>query len=258
MIGKISETPPPTSGEALLPDHRREQMRLAIIMRWLAPYRNSLYDEIGLRLAASDEVTIFTGNAGKLAHYPWEPDALRLRHAQIVCVPALRVKHGWLAVTDWANPVLWRQLSKFNPTHLWIHEFSPYVLLGLAWAKAHGRPCFVSTEIGDNFPGRFTPTNKRFHHFIMRRCNGVIAYTQRAYETAQQTGRRALFVPHAVDTRTFVPRAQAAKGVPEGKVRVLQVGVLNERKGIDLLLKAFRRCGRCPSPGAGTGAARRR
>ena len=219
-------------------------MRIAIVMRWLAPYRNLFYDEIGRRLGASAEIAIFTAFGGGDSLYPWEEDTLRPSHARVICLPSYRFKSGWLPLMDWPNRRLWKQLDRFDPTHVWIHEFSPYVLLALAWAKARGRTSFVSTEIGDNFPGRFAPSNKRFHHLVMRSCDGVIAHTQRAHETGREFGRRALFVPHAIDTAVFTPRAAVTESAPggKGKVRVLQVGILNERKGVDLLLKAFRRC----------------
>ncbi|NJK90791.1 MAG: glycosyltransferase family 4 protein [Blastochloris sp.] len=117
-----------------------------------------------------------------------------------------------------------------------IQEYSPYVVLsGLLWPKAAGRPCVVTTDVGPVLKRHLNQLQRWVHNLVNESVEGLLARTQDAWDEGRSRQKPALLAPHAVTTHFYEsvrPSAQQPR-------RLIQVGSLIQRKGVDLLLKAL-------------------
>lgn len=213
-------------------------MKLTIVVRSLTPYTASFFDALAESAPAGDLVTVITGKSGAEWVNPWEGDVLRVQKATLLVSPFKVGKLG--RETVWPTGDLWIQLSRQNPTHLLVQEYSPYCALAVLWAKINRRPVFVATDIGPDY-GPWYPALSRtqlcVHRFVDFIVDGIVALTVSAQKKAAARHRPCLLAPHAIDTRVYLPFTGTIK--PKSRVRILHVGNLIERKGIDLLLQGF-------------------
>jgi glycosyltransferase involved in cell wall biosynthesis len=136
---------------------------------------------------------------------------------------------------------MWRALDDLNPNIVIIHEYSPYVLLsGLLWAKAHGKTCVITTDVGPVQRSQLPLGQRLIHQVVNSAVDGVLAKTQDAYDQSRISQKCGLLAPHAIHTRFYQTpsRATLRSGPPR---RIIQAGSLIHRKGFDLLLRAFAR-----------------
>lgn len=213
-------------------------MRLAIVVRSLTPYTASFFDALAESARAGDSVMVITGKAGAEWINPWEGDVLRVQKAAITVSPFKVGKLG--KETVWPTGDLWNQLSRQNPTHILVQEYSPYCVLAVLWAKVHHRPVFVATDIGPDYGPWYPPLSRAqlcVHRVVDFLVDGLIALTVSAQKKASVRNRPCLLAPHAVDTRIYTPTSERRSD--ESTVRVLHVGNLIERKGIDLLIRGL-------------------
>ena len=214
---------------------------VAIVFHGLAPYRSTLYDFIQDTLTVGGNQFHVIAGEGQSGLHPWKEKSLMPKRA-----PFARVKTRLLNFpvrTLIPRLDLWRALTTLNPSLVWVHEFSPFSLMALAWAIAHNRPKIVSTEIGDEFAALddyrgLTWAQRCNQEFILRLADGVIACTPQAQTRAERLKKQCLLAPHAVDTEFFKPKSERS-GSPV--VRFIQVGSYIRRKGGHLLLQAFAR-----------------
>jgi glycosyltransferase involved in cell wall biosynthesis len=133
------------------------------------------------------------------------------------------------------SAALWRALDQARPDLVWVHEFSPYTVAGLCYAKARGLPVVVSTEVGQRnahfFPWAVRLWHRHWGHF----ADGIIANCPAAREPLCDEARPVVDAFHAVDSRHFLP-ADASAG--NGVATFVFVGHLIPRKGVDLLMDA--------------------
>jgi glycosyltransferase involved in cell wall biosynthesis len=130
---------------------------------------------------------------------------------------------------------LWQALAQAKPDLVWIHEFSPFTIGGLLFAKSRGIPVVVSTEIGRAnaffFPWTVRVWHKHWGHF----ADGIIANCPAARQPLCEEKLPVVDAFHAVDSRQFLPKDSRASA---GITTFVFVGHLIPRKGVDLLLDA--------------------
>ncbi|WP_035611006.1 glycosyltransferase family 4 protein [Haloferula sp. BvORR071] len=128
-------------------------------------------------------------------------------------------------------------LSERQPDIVIVNERNPICLGAAAWARRHGVPCILSTDIGRN-PPRYSSTRMHlvYHRLIGGFFDGVLAKTVEGKTAFARRGAPVLLAPHAIDTARY-PLPTCAKEEP---FRFLFVGVLEERKGLDVLMAAAR------------------
>jgi glycosyltransferase involved in cell wall biosynthesis len=132
----------------------------------------------------------------------------------------------------------WRVLQSQDVRAVLIHEFSPFTLQGLVFAKWRRIPVVVSTEVGQANAHFFHARTRMWHGFWGRLVNGIAACCPAAHEPI--SGKRVPTVAtyHAVDSRIYKPVAKAkVAGAP---VVFAYLGQLIPRKGLDLWLDAAR------------------
>ena len=196
---------------------------------------------------------------------PWKtaliwPDSLKSDHPEDTVRPQARnldvvlVRSGrWGGTPPTSAPVtgyarkqtflpsraLWQCLSQRNIRALLIHEFSPYTLLGLMFAKLRGIPVVVSTEIGRKNAHFFSLRVRAWHTFWGRFANGIAACSPAALEPLSSKTLPVIATYHAVDSRVYVPVIR--KTDPAAPVVFSYLGQLIPRKGIDIFIRAAAR-----------------
>lgn len=137
------------------------------------------------------------------------------------------------------SPALWRLLASRDIRAVLIHEFSPFTLGALIFAKTRRIPVVASSEVGRRNRMYFSATTRLWHSFWGRFVDGIVACSPAAREPLSGGNRRVFSAYHAVDSRIYVPAKKAgAVGAP---VIFAYLGQLIHRKGIDLFLKAAAR-----------------
>lgn len=130
----------------------------------------------------------------------------------------------------------WRVLKGHDVRGVLIHEFSPFTLQGLLFARMRRLPVVVSTEVGRTNAHYFHARTRLWHGFWSKFVHGVAACCPAAHEPL--SGRKVPTVStyHAVDSRLYQPLPQ--RGDSSRPVVFAYLGQLIRRKGLDLLLEA--------------------
>ncbi len=220
--------------------------RVAIVTRALAPYHKALQESFA-EAAGADGGTV-------CLFYPEEtasvfdlastlPSAKNLTHEH---VPSMRIPPAIMMLGQpWKtermesrlpSTALWHALSRFDPGVVWMHEYSPYSLASMAWAKWHRRPIVVSTDVGFSNRNAFVPHAQYWHGFWSRWVDGVIANTRGAMQPITSVPKRVIAAFHAADSRKLKPSLQKTR---KEEITFVQVGRVVPRKGADLLLAAL-------------------
>jgi glycosyltransferase involved in cell wall biosynthesis len=131
---------------------------------------------------------------------------------------------------------LWRLLASRDIRAVWMHEYSPYTLEALFYARTRRIPLVVSSEVGRRNRSFYNLTTRLWHSFWGRFADGIVACSPAAREPLSGGNRPMIATYHAVDSRIYVPEQRTASaGSP---VVFAYLGQLIHRKGIDLFLKA--------------------
>lgn len=130
----------------------------------------------------------------------------------------------------------WRTLREHDVRAVLVHEFSPFTLQALLYAKLNRLPVVVSTEVGRSNRQFFHARTRLWHGFWSRFVDGVAACCPAAHEPV--SGRRVPTIAtyHAVDSRLYAPIAKVRDA--HEPVVFAYLGQLIRRKGLDLLLAA--------------------
>lgn len=130
----------------------------------------------------------------------------------------------------------WRVLNEEDVKAVLIHEFSPFTLQGLVFAKWKRIPVVVSTEVGRGNAHFFNLRTRLWHGLWGRFVDGVAACCPAAHEPLSRRSLPTVATYHAVDSRIYVPRSDFRSD--NGPVVFAYLGQLIPRKGLDLLLRA--------------------
>lgn len=129
------------------------------------------------------------------------------------------------------------ELSERSPDVLIVNERNPLSLSAALWAKWKRVPCILSTDIGTEPPPyAATRAHLTYHRLLGGLFAGVMAKTRDGQSAPAKERAPVILAPHAIDTGRY-PLASSAK---DGVFRFLFVGVLEERKGLDILMEAAR------------------
>jgi hypothetical protein len=226
---------------------RSKGQRVALVTRAWAPYHRALQESFA---AAADKDG---GSLGlfypQSAWCPFDQEEMRPEGPNVsLCqVQSGGVSPGWFHVgRRWKSEAIgtrlpsvaqWRALAKFEPTLVWIHEFSPFCIGGLLFAKMKGLPVIVSSEVGLGNMAWFPPSVRLWHACWGSCVNGWIAQTPAARVPVCAARTPMIEAYHAADSRKLRREIGGAKN-REGTLFV-QVGRVLPRKGADLLLAAL-------------------
>lgn len=130
-------------------------------------------------------------------------------------------------------------LSGLRPDILIVNERNPLNLSAALWARKNRIPCVLSTDIGKAPPPHAaTKLHLVYHRLLAGLFDGVIAKTKDGESTfTKASAAEPVLAPHGIDSNRF-PLPASAKADPP---RFLFVGVLEEMKGLDVLMAAARK-----------------
>ena len=133
----------------------------------------------------------------------------------------------------------WSALRRARPHGVIVHEFSPFTLTGLVYARLHRLPCVVMTEVGRDNAHLFSAKVRLWHSLWSRLVQGVIAACPSAHVPVSGRSLPSFAAYHAVDARAFLPVKKTR--ALDDPVTFAFSGQLIHRKGLDLLFAAAAR-----------------
>ena len=221
--------------------------RVALVTRAWAPYHRALQESVAV---AADKDG---GSLGlfypQSAWCPFDHEEMRPTGPNVsLCqVRSGGVSPVWFQLgRHWKSEAIgtrmpsvaqWRALAKFDPTLVWIHEFSPFCVGGLLFAKMKGLPVVVSSEVGHGNMAWFPASVRLWHAWWGSWVDGWIAQTPAARVPVCASHAPMIEAYHAADSRKLRRNSGVTKDW-KGTLFV-QVGRVLPRKGADLLLKAL-------------------
>jgi len=231
--------------------------RVAMVIQRLRPYfsgQGVQVEELCRELARRDsEVVIVTSVRGQ--HPPIEEvNGYRVRRIRSD-IPGVRATatrtRFWAPIFALRNFVyLWSQRRFIDVVH--VHTFHDALYTSWAFCRLTRRPIlFEMTLLGADDPIAVRQSRNFLHRLryaIFRRCDGYVAISAALAESYRQEGMpldRLRIIPQGVDTERFCPGVERGArrdelGLPSDAPVLVFVGSLIERKGIDVLLAAWR------------------
>lgn len=209
---------------------------LVFLTREVTPYWAESLDA----MAASWDgpFTVVCPHASPDDLHPWKEEDCGLRVAEVRRVAASRRRWGG---TLWPSREVGVILDEIDPELVVVHEYSPFTLLsGFLWALGRGRVVVVTTDVGPVQREGLTLLQRLVHSAVNRAVDGILARTQDAFDEGRRLHLPVVLAPHAVATRFYKVR----RGSRKCPRKLIQVGSLISRKGVDLLLRAFARARR--------------
>lgn len=198
-------------------------------------------------------VTILTAGHGRQPR--WESiDGYRVRRlrADIPLLSKLLRPGRFRSEIFALKTFVWLLLHGWRTQLIHVHAQSDALYTAWAFSRLRRIPLiFEMTLLGTDDAASFAASPNRFarlRNAIFRRCDGFVAISPalaRVYEDARLPPEKLRLIPQGVDTARFAPASDKAAlrrqlGIdPHGAV-VVFVGSLVERKGIDVLLAAWK------------------
>lgn len=139
----------------------------------------------------------------------------------------------------WPSKEAFARLKNIDVRLVWIHEYSPFSLQGLVYAKRNKIPLVISTEVGKKNAHFFSRKTRLWHSLWGKFADGFIACSPAAHEPLSGSDRPTISAYHAVDSRVYNPAER--EEISDGRVTFTYVGQIIPRKGLDLWLKAAAR-----------------
>jgi glycosyltransferase involved in cell wall biosynthesis len=205
-------------------------MRIAIVTRARAPYLRDLQEAFAQEIQPGELHLLWPSHEpSDFKEDSTTPKGPNLRIYAIEGSPTLGDR--------FPSPNLWHQLDAIQPDLVWIHEFSPFTLAGLLYAKRRQLAVIESTEVGRGNAHFFSTAVRAWHFLWGHLVDGVIANAPAARQPLAGEARPVIDAFHAVDSRRFQP----SPGPEDQPVTFVAIGKLIPRKGSDLLLQAAAR-----------------
>ena len=133
---------------------------------------------------------------------------------------------------------VFKQITEINPDIVIGWEYNPTAILALIWCKLH-RKKFIHLTDGTLYSERnIGKIQKITRKIIIRNCNAAIASSTKAKEKLLFWGMSSKNIFLSLLT-VNIDEYSEVQHIPE-KGRILYVGSMIERKGIDLLISALK------------------
>ena len=206
--------------------------RVALQQRVMPEYRVPFFNTLG---------SVCEGGLEVFAGLPRDSEAIanadQLNNAHYIHARNIHILNGKIYFCIQAGFIPW--LEQYQPQVL-IVEANPRYLstpAAIRWMQRKGRPV-IGWGLGAPQAG-WAETGLRSK--FLKSLDGVIAYSQtgaRQYIEAGFAPERVFVAPNAVTSRPQTPLIQRAAQFKDDKASLLFVGRLQERKRLDVLLKA--------------------
>jgi glycosyltransferase involved in cell wall biosynthesis len=221
---------------------------VAIITKDKTSYWKPLYEAFA-KAQPEPWKTLLIWPESLVSEHPGEFVTPRAANLEIQMVPSrtLSVPRWWRKPLyqheSWQiflpNAAQWRILKPRDIRAIVIHEYSPYTVQALIYAKLHRIPAIVSTDLGCRNGHYFSWRTRLWHHLWGGLADGIVARTPAAHQPLSKRAVPTFSAYHAVDSRIYLPKANA--NGTDDPVVFAYLGQLIPRKGLDLLLRAAAR-----------------
>jgi glycosyltransferase involved in cell wall biosynthesis len=219
-------------------------MRVTILNTARAPYLCALQEAFAGSLGDAGQLTLFWPEGAvrtfdESTITPYGPNI----SVDFVAAPELPQPLRWIAnklrghrtPTQLPSLSLWKSIHKSKPQLIWIHELSPWALVGLLYALWYSLPVVVSSEVGLHNQYCFSPMVRAWHGFWGKLADGFIACCPAARQPLCGGNPPVVDAFHAVDSRVFRPLESKPIST---RVCFAYLGQFIPRKGLDLLFAA--------------------
>ncbi len=209
--------------------------RIALISNIPSPYKVDLFYQLQTNTEEYDFYPIYT-NANE-DNRSWTPDETKMFHSVILSSRVLKlstgIDHRYVHLPPSMNPVL----DRINPDAVIAWEYNPAALMALRWCKRHNRKFIHATEGTLNSEKKLNAIQRVSRKYICNNADGFIACSTKSKEKLMSWGVEEKNIETALLTVDIEPYLNLEYKPESG--RVLYVGSLAERKGLDLLIQAL-------------------
>ena len=211
------------------------QKHIVIITNIPAPYRVDFFDYLSKNYTDYRFTILYSSKNED--NRSWEIDQEKMKNSIFLESKTIKIKKK--LDTRYVH-VPWgveKTLKKLSPDVVIGSEYNPTILLALHYCKRHRIP-FVSWTDGTLFSERnFGKVQLWSRKHVIKHADSYIASSTKSKEAQVYYGApedKCHISYLTVDTRKYIQKPQS-----QGNGKILCVGSLIERKGVDLLLKAL-------------------
>jgi len=183
------------------------------------------------------DVTILTANypGGDDQNYPYQV----VRVGRVLILPSRRIFNYTRVTITVLNPLGIRNFLKYNKFDV-VHVHGPLTFNLPQTVLHYSRYCNVATFHTQYFGFNWNKVFKLFWGNEARKIHAAIFVSETARNTASTFKfNREFIIPNGIDIERFSPEGAKVNWMREGnKPVILFVGRLEERKGVDVMLKA--------------------
>ena len=213
--------------------------RLAILPPVPVPYREPLFRRLAERGRVEPHVVYLSGSQAG-----WDQPAEWFSAAEGYSSEELP---SWQRSRAGRSPVTFARgigtaLSRFAPDCVVSWEYGPTTLRALAWARRHGVPLVIFSELTPWSDAGLSRLQQRMHGLLAPRAAGFIAASSQGAERLRGMGVRGDLVEVALQSADVagISPGGSSSATP---VRVLAVGRLVADKNLGALVEGFSHAG---------------
>lgn len=209
--------------------------RVAIITNIPAPYRVDFFDYLQKNCMDYQFTIIYSSKHED--NRSWKVDETKMNHSVFLSSKTIKIRKRYDIKYIHIPRSVGKTLKAIDPDVVVASEYNPTVIQALIYCKRKNIP-FVSWTDGTLFSERNINFVQKFlRKYIIKNASSYIASSTKSKEAQIFYGAREerCHISYlAVDVEKYI---QKPKG--QGKGKILCVGSLIERKGVDLLMKAL-------------------
>jgi glycosyltransferase involved in cell wall biosynthesis len=223
----------------------RRTRKIAIVTGLPAPYREPVFAELAQR--AGIDLRVFYASTGH-DDVGWSPQPTRREYDHLFLRNYMPARGRRLPLIGYLSLGLPSELRRFDPDYLIIYGYNQLSqLLAIEFALRRRVPFALRSDSNALLDTRVdwrSQLRRRLVRSIVRRAHGVLPVgrlNQLFWERLGARPSQIFSAPYAVNNEAIASTAASQTRDSLGPIRLLYVGRLLPRKGVDLLLHAFNR-----------------
>lgn len=210
-------------------------IKIVLITNIPSPYRVDLFDYMQKNLTDYEFHVIYTSRTED--NRMWNVDENKMKNSHVLESKVLKIR-GKLDDRYIHLPGnIGAMLSKLNPDMVIGFEYNPAALQSFFWCKKNKKPFIHLTDGTLNSEKNIGKIQKLSRKLIIPRADASIASSSKAKEKLMAWGATEESIFESLLTVDITPYLKSEKKF--GSNRILYVGSMIPRKGIDLLINAL-------------------
>lgn len=201
-----------------------------------APYRVDLFYYLQTHVKQYEFHVMYC--AGKEDNRCWDVDKKKILNSCFAKCAVIAIRRKYDTKYIYIPKQIWRDLNNINPDVVIGGEYSPITIITLLWCRLHKRK-YISFTDGSLYSERnINIIQKLNRRIITQCCDAAVASSTKAKEKLLAWGMPPQKIFMSLLT-VDIDKLTVAVHEPEAG-RLLYVGSMIERKGLDLLIEALR------------------